>query len=794
MTGRTLAMLALACLLVPAAFAQGPANALTQEELSALAPHFVVVKFHFKRNEEEVRPSFDMFEMFDPESLGSGMYQSFLDAKKPLKVIGLAVGPDTVLMTDIILDDDYLDSIEVAGLRGGASPAKRVAILEKSPGMILRIEDPAKLNLEPVEFAALDEPVGADARFLEVAVQYQAEDCVLIGRPVPAGARLGQGDGSVETILMPSPMDFTDISQAAQGMALPSFVFTMFGEMNEIWKSPTLLLDGQKRPVGVALESPLSATPGKPPLWRGQVLVDADRISFDELEVHKTALETRLGQSLAEIRVTFRQEADESGGMFGGVSFDFNPLDFMGGGGVPTEKFYYGLAVSPRTLFVPTRISREHAKVIDRIEVENGDGKIVGRFAGAFEDIAAFLITVDEDLETEPAQIVDADTLPAFEPLLTVHAQRRFGGKNLRINYTRATSKIRGYKDVLEPILLGQQPVGVFCADLSGAILAVHIGQRKEDEDKQGLDPSDIYSMASSLTMGGTTRVYAMGELTEHFSEPAPLLDKTILALSKEEEDRRMWLGVEFEPMTKELAESLSLEEATKDGSIGLVVSTVYPGSPAERLSIQSGDVLLKIEESGDQEPTELRVSGDRMDYSFDFSDLDIPGGIDVFDFDYPSPPLWKSRANVITRLLEVIGDGEEIALTYLAGGTKKVTKFVFIEQAPPDFDSAPKVKDADLGITVKAITYEVRHALKMADELNPVVVAKVEEGEPASVAQIREFDLITRVDDTRIDGPESFKAVIDAARAQKEQTGKATLRLTLQRMDKTRIVDITLE
>jgi S1-C subfamily serine protease len=255
-----------------------------------------------------------------------------------------------------------------------------------------------------------------------------------------------------------------------------------------------------------------------------------------------------------------------------------------------------------------------------------------------------------------------------------------------------------------------------------------------------------------------------------------------------------MWLGVEFEPMTKELAESLALEKDSKDGSIGLVVSAVYPESPAERLGIQSGDVLLKIEEPGADEPTELRSSGDLMDLPFDIGDLDMPDGMDVLDFDFPSPPLWKSRDNVLTRLLEVIGDGEEIALTYLAGGTKKTTKFVFIEQAPPDFDSAPKVKDTDLGITVKAITYEVRHALKIADQLNPVVAAKVEEGEPASVARVREFDLITRVDDTQIDGPDSFKQVVDAARARKVQDGKATLRLTLQRLGKTRIADVTLE
>src|SRR5690606_35157632 len=69
------------------------------------------------------------------------------------------------------------------------------------------------------------------------------------------------------------------------------------------------------------------------------------------------------------------------------------------------------------------------------------------------------------------------------------------------------------------------------------------------------------------------------------------------LAAAEEEpgsEEGPTAFGMRVQPLTPELAEQLSVDEAE-----GVVVSSVEPGSPAEEAGLRRGDVILEI----DQEP-----------------------------------------------------------------------------------------------------------------------------------------------------------------------------------------------
>ncbi len=74
------------------------------------------------------------------------------------------------------------------------------------------------------------------------------------------------------------------------------------------------------------------------------------------------------------------------------------------------------------------------------------------------------------------------------------------------------------------------------------------------------------------------------------FAIPAKTVESVIAQLKSKGRVRRGWLGVQVQPVTPELADSLGLKEAK-----GALVSVPSPGSPAEAAGIQRGDVIVKI-------------------------------------------------------------------------------------------------------------------------------------------------------------------------------------------------------
>lgn len=762
-----------------AAATEAESPVLNQAELNIFAPSFVLVKFYFKRSEEEVGRS----RYSDDESMRdepTETYSSYIEQKIPIKMVGVVVAPDTVLTIDTYLDDSYLNYIEVEDLQGGVSRAERLAILRHAPGLLLRIEQPEKMKIKPVEFTEMATPVTTTTRLFEVKVDRMPGEIFLSGRKVNIGTLFGE-DGRKRSVLFSGA---TDTGMAWWGRSSSGYSWGS----SALVKVPTLLLNEAKKPVGIGLFPYLSNEKETPPIWLGKDLLADERIQFADLKKMKEEIKKQYDGRLFEARLTFRQKAERGAGLEGLAAQYFARMT-EGSSDVPKEIYCYGLPISARTLFVPMRIQRTHAKVIDKIAVKVGDKTIGGKFAGAYKDIAAFLIRLDEDVPGFGGEMFSKESVSLFEPQITVRAARKFGGKDLKINYARALMYERGYKDKLEPVPSGSQARGTYYAEPSGRIRGVLVEQRKEDEEKEqfrrGPYSGGYYQF---------TRLYSIGELAGHFGSPSDYFDTTIVSLPEEQEKQKMWLGVEFEPVTPELAKSLSIEKVTKDGSIGLIVSTVYPDSPATSMGLQTGDVLLKVKAVGDQEPVELREVASFDFDDFEFPEGDIPPELEKLGLKMPKKKPWKSQINVVTRLLETMGEGKMVEMTYLAKGKEMTAKQFRVEKAPHDFDSAPKYKDQDVGLTVKEVTFEVRNALMLPKELNGVVVAKVEEGSPAAVARVELYDLIVKISDAEIRGIETFKKIMEDAKKQRDAQGKVTLRFALQEKGRTRFADVTLE
>jgi len=83
------------------------------------------------------------------------------------------------------------------------------------------------------------------------------------------------------------------------------------------------------------------------------------------------------------------------------------------------------------------------------------------------------------------------------------------------------------------------------------------------------------------------------------FAIPSTQAKKIIADLRENGTVERGWLGVHIQGVTKELADSLGLEDAT-----GALVSRVMPKSPALKAGLKRGDVILEV---NDKDVTKLR-------------------------------------------------------------------------------------------------------------------------------------------------------------------------------------------
>lgn len=76
------------------------------------------------------------------------------------------------------------------------------------------------------------------------------------------------------------------------------------------------------------------------------------------------------------------------------------------------------------------------------------------------------------------------------------------------------------------------------------------------------------------------------------FAVPSEIVEDVVADLSDDGKIERGWLGVQFRPMTDEVASVLGYDEPT-----GAVVEEVFEGSPADEAGLMEGDIILKMGE-----------------------------------------------------------------------------------------------------------------------------------------------------------------------------------------------------
>ena len=191
-------------------------------------------------------------------------------------------------------------------------------------------------------------------------------------------------------------------------------------------------------------------------------------------------------------------------------------------------------------------------------------------------------------------------------------------------------------------------------------------------------------------------------------------------------------LGVGIGEVSKDVAESLGMTKPQ-----GAFVSSVEPGSPAEKAGIEAGDIIMKFDGKTIEKSSDLpRTVGN-------------------------TKPGTQSKVTVLRR-----GVTREMAITVGEFEPEKVAA------KPAEAEKAPE-KNAGvqmLGLSVSDLTDALKKELKLRGGVRVDAVA-----EPALRAGIREGDVITQVANAEVNDTKSFAQVI--ARVDKNKAVSVLLR-----------------
>ena len=217
------------------------------------------------------------------------------------------------------------------------------------------------------------------------------------------------------------------------------------------------------------------------------------------------------------------------------------------------------------------------------------------------------------------------------------------------------------------------------------------------------------------------------------FAIPATVAKDVVDSLMKDGTVSRGWLGVQIQPVTKDIAESLGLSEAN-----GALVVEPQAGSPGEKAGIKNGDIVTALNGEPVKDPRDLarRVAALR------------PGST-------AEVTLWRSGKSETVKLEigTLPSDSKETPAT---------------SEAQPDEGQAGEEALADLGLTVTP-----------SDDDSGVTITSVDPDSAASDRGLKEGEKIVSVNNQDVKSADDVLKVINNAK--KDGRTKALFQIEAQ-------------
>ena len=265
----------------------------------------------------------------------------------------------------------------------------------------------------------------------------------------------------------------------------------------------------------------------------------------------------------------------------------------------------------------------------------------------------------------------------------------------------------------------------------------------------QGNSGGPLFDLNGNV-IGVNTAIFSPtgGNVGVGFAIPAELAQPVIEQLRSSGKVRRGYLGVQIQNMSPAIAASLGLP---KDR--GEIIASVEPGGPARAAGLQQGDVVVKV---AGQDVT--------PDTSLSYIVANTPIG---------------SRVPV-----EVIRGGKRQTLT--ATISERPSEAALLGTPEPQVDqdkgsrgeAGAEAARKSLGLTLQAISPELRRQLRLPDTVAGVVIAEVNPSSNAAEEGLQRGDIIVSINQQPVTSPQQAADVVSAAR----KAGRDTVLMFVQR------------
>ncbi|HVE43113.1 MAG TPA: hypothetical protein VNM14_24775 [Planctomycetota bacterium] len=650
--------------------------------------------------------------------------------EQPFETWGVVLEKDLILMADKTLKESDIEKIRVTDAEGAKFEAKIHAVGRNYDFVLLKPVEARELV--PLTFSDWEAP------------------------------KLGEGFHVTHADLVDSTWQ---VNVSPYIMTNATLLESKGWFCMDMMRLGSVVSDKKGATVGIALDAYLWATPDGRSSFLGKSILADDRLT--DLEKRYEPLRKALPSGIKRVELTFRSEKQQD---------RYMPPD-EGHAGKAT---LFGVALDDKgTLFVPQDLSRELVRKIEDINVVEDGKSHPAAFVGLFRGFGGMIVRA-EGLKTESGIVRDGQAPPRGQLFYTATFEDKFGRSRIKLDYNRLFRTERGLAGAARIQSRKRIKTGSFLLDFEGRVIGVAtLDKKEEDIDEVAAESSrDRYFYGGRYRAGYTPehlrRLIFFSEIEAMLANPAAHFDARAVPMSKKDEKKLVWLGVEFQEMTKPLSESLGVQERdlTNDGRRGLVVTELYAGSPAAKAGLKIDDILLAVQPDGEN-VRDLVAEADR--YGF---------GRGMYPDRRGGAPPWKPTKNYLTSILTEIGATKKVSFDVLRGKEKSKVSLA-LEYAPTDYETAERYKDDALGLTVKELTYEVRHFQKLEPGVSGVTVAKVESGSKSDVAKLQPLSIIVKVNDV---------AVKDLAHFRQLASSPKGLTLTTVLFGQTKLVELPRE
>ena len=721
------------------------ANAVVPENKTAVTPYEIaaknrklvgkysdsiaVVRYYVKKNDKGVEPSFTI--PYKCPNCSSTHYRdSIVSAEKkiPAEFSGFLISSDIVLMSDIMLPPEFIDHIEVE-CAGEIVAAEEYESSRERKALYLKLARPFS-RAKPIRFVD-DKNTENPSYFFMV----REEGMTVAG------------------------VSESKISQFKHFVEPDKDIYE--GNPN------TLVVNKALEPVTVALEDKIEL--GKevfssPLDWpREPACRRFERIA---------SLETKLIKSIIPINIQLEAKAKESGGRFSISWSDDGDLNNKNDIDCP------GIVVENGKVLVLAALQPQATARLVKLNAVTSDGKKIPlQFAGSYQDEGALLATVPGEniADFEPLKLDVRKAVELWQNEFYHVSFQNVGGK---IEFNTGLSKVDGFKRIKGNVSVAEfEKVSgvetrysssrenrnscIFALD--GSLVAVNLKSRHSERwssESSDIPGEDLAAMIAS-----------------------PEFDPENIPRKFSDRKRVAYFGVEVQSAGLEMArERKAVGYLKASPESAPLVTEVYPNSPADKLGVKPGDILVSIKHVSATHIQEFLVERDYMSEINWVEAFEDKRFVELFASMGQVTP-WSSLESGIKSVVSKFNVGAKVSVSWVSNGELKEGETT-LALAPVQFTSAARVRNKELSIAVCDMTQEVRKYFKFDDKAPGVVIAKVKSGGVGAVAGLKPLELITEVNGEGVTSAKDF---------QERTKGKKELNFTVRRLSNTRVVPIKL-